>query len=326
METIAKHIETSEFQNIYLLYGEEGYLKNQYRDKLRDAMIDKDDSMNYGYYEGDKIPVIEVLDLGDTMPFFSERRVFVIENSGWFKKSPEDIEKRLEAFPDSTHLIFVENEIDKRSRLYKYAAKNGYVTEMKTPTGSMLVKWVGKQCKAENKKIETETCKFLVAHMGSDMMQLQNELNKLFAYCHDKEVIALEDVQEVCISQAVEKVFKMIDAMADKNQKQALALYHDLLALREPPMRVLFNITNHFKSMLELSIIPEDKGYHSKELASLCGIMEFSVKKNRAQANNFTKEELERMVNMCLDTNQYIRQGRVSDIVGVELLIVEFSK
>lgn len=325
METINKNIANDEYKNVYLLFGEEGYLKKQYRDKLRDALSDKEDTMNYHYFEGNKTNALEVVDLGNTMPFFAERRVIVIENSGWLKKAPEGIEKKLEEFPDTTYVIFVENDVDKRNRLYKWIVKTGYASEMKTPTGSMLVKWVDKQCRNREKTMEKETAKYLVTHMGSDMLMLHNELEKLFAYCADRPDITLEDVQMVCVSQAVDKLYKMIDAIGEKKQDTALLLYHDLLVLREPAMRILFNLTNHFKSLMELSAMP-DKGYQYKELASLCGIPEFNVKKNKNQASRYTYEELRSMVELCQQTDQNIKTGRVQDIVGVELLIVEFSK
>lgn len=324
MEVINKQIANAEFQKVYLLFGEEGYLKKQYRDKLRDALIGQDDTMNYHYFEGNKTNAVEICELGETLPFFSERRVIIIENSGWLKKIPEDLDKKMEAFPDTTYVIFVENEVDKRNRLYKWIAKNGYATEMKTPAGSMLVKWVEKQCKAEGKTMEKETIKYLVTHMGSNMLLLKNELDKLFAYCGDRPDITLEDVQAVCISQAVDKLYKMIDAIGEKNQRTALDLYHDLLVLREPAMRILFNLTSYFKSLMELSIMP-DKGYPYKEVASLCGIPEFSVKKNKQQASQYTYEELRNMVELCQMTDQNIKTGKVQDVVGVELLIVEFS-
>ena len=36
----------------YLLYGPEVYLRKQYRDKLKTALIGDDDTMNYNYFEG----------------------------------------------------------------------------------------------------------------------------------------------------------------------------------------------------------------------------------------------------------------------------------
>ena len=66
--------------------------------------------------------------------------------------------------------------------------------------------------------------------------------------------------------------------------------------------------------------------YTNKELAGLCGIQEFAVKKSRAQAGNYTYEQLRNMVELCQTTDYSIKTGKVSDVVGVELLIVGFSQ
>ena len=95
MKSLNEDLKTGQFKQIYLLYGEESYLKKQYKDKLTKAMIPEGDTMNYAYYEGKGINVKEVIDLSETMPFFGERRLIVIENSGFFKNaSPELAEYR----------------------------------------------------------------------------------------------------------------------------------------------------------------------------------------------------------------------------------------
>ena len=37
-----------------------------------------------------------------------------------------------------------------------------------------------------------------------------------------------------------------VNAIAEHNQKKALDLYYDLLALKEPPMRIMFLIAKQF--------------------------------------------------------------------------------
>ena len=125
MKKIMQDIKENTFERFYLLYGSEDYLKHQYRDKLVKALVDIEDNMNYSRFEGKKLSVNELLDTGDTLPFFAENRVIVVENSGLFKKTPEGFEKRLENFPDSTHVIFVESEVDGRNKLVNWFKKNG---------------------------------------------------------------------------------------------------------------------------------------------------------------------------------------------------------
>lgn len=325
MKTINQDIEKKEIKQFYLLFGAEDYLKRQYRDKLAEALVDTEDTMNYNYFEGNNFQLQAVLDIGETLPFFTDKRVLVLENSGLFKKAPEEIEKRLEQFPDSTHVIFVEKEVDKRSRLYKWIGKHGYASELNTPDEKMLITWVKGLCRAEGKQIEDSAIFYFVEHMGTDMLLLKNELEKLFCYHYESERITVEDIREVCVSQASDKMFEMLDAIGVHNQDKALLLYHDLLALREPAMRVLYMLTRHFHILMQMSVLMSE-GKDNKGMAAACGIPPFSVKKYAAQAGKYSYERLKNMVEKCQATDQGIKTGMVQDVVGVELLIVEFSR
>lgn len=325
MKTINQDIEKKEIKQFYLLFGAEDYLKRQYRDKLAEALVDTEDTMNYNYFEGNNFQLQAVLDIGETLPFFTDKRVLVLENSGLFKKAPEEIEKRLEQFPDSTHVIFVEKEVDKRSRLYKWIGKQGYASELNTPDEKMLITWVKGLCRAEGKQIEDSAIFYFVEHMGTDMLLLKNELEKLFCYRYESERITVEDIREVCVSQASDKMFEMLDAIGVHNQDKALLLYHDLLALREPAMRVLYMLTRHFHILMQMSVLMSE-GKDNKGMAAACGIPPFSVKKYAAQAGKYSYERLKNMVEKCQATDQGIKTGMVQDVVGVELLIVEFSR
>ena len=75
--------------------------------------------MNYAYYEGKGVEIREVIDLAETLPFFAERRLIVFENTGLFKSSGADLAEYIKTMPETTYFIFVEEEVDKRSKLYK---------------------------------------------------------------------------------------------------------------------------------------------------------------------------------------------------------------
>ena len=69
MKSLNEDLKTGQFKQIYLLYGEESYLKRQYRERLVRAMIPEGDTMNYAVYEGKNIDIKEVIDLAETLPF-----------------------------------------------------------------------------------------------------------------------------------------------------------------------------------------------------------------------------------------------------------------
>lgn len=85
MKSLNEDIKNGQWKPVYLLYGEEAYLKKQYKDRMTKAILPDGDTVNYAYYEGKGINPGELIDLAETMPFFAERRLIVVENSGFFK-------------------------------------------------------------------------------------------------------------------------------------------------------------------------------------------------------------------------------------------------
>lgn len=107
MKSLQEDIKTGNFKQIYLLFGEEAYLRQQYKEKLVKALNPNEDTMNFSRYEGKGIEVKEIIDLCETMPFFADRRVILIENSGFFKNKCEDLAEYLKELPDYAVLLFV---------------------------------------------------------------------------------------------------------------------------------------------------------------------------------------------------------------------------
>lgn len=123
MKTIDNDIKTGQFKQIYLLYGEEQYLIRQYRDKLKHALAADDDTMNFSAFSGSDINQKEIIDLAETLPFFADRRLILIEDSGLFKKSAEELADYMSSIPETTYFVFAEKEIDKKTKMYKQVKK-----------------------------------------------------------------------------------------------------------------------------------------------------------------------------------------------------------
>lgn len=324
MKVLNEDIKKQQFKNVYLLYGEEMYLCHQYRDRLQKALCPEDDGMNVTRFSGKGIPIPEVAELAETLPFFADRRVIVIENSGWFKNGSDGFEDRLKTFPDTTYLIFVEQEVDKRGRLYKTVKDLGYAAEMKLPKDKELLSWITIQCRQEGKQITESAANLLLEQAGSSMNLLQMELEKLFSYAIDRDVITQEDVQEVGSAQAESQIFDMLDAIGNQNREKALKLYHDLLEAREPAMRILYLLTRQINILLQVSEMVR-LGMDNSSIAGKAGIPPFTVGKYKSQIGHFSYTQLLQMLESCQSTDAGIKRGLYQDIVGVELLIVAFS-
>ena len=109
MKNIQADIKSGNFKQVYLLYGEEAYLKQQYKKNLVKALNPDGDTMNFNHYEGKGIDVKQLIDLCETMPFFAERRVVLLEDTGFFKNKCEELADYMKELPDYLYLVFCRN-------------------------------------------------------------------------------------------------------------------------------------------------------------------------------------------------------------------------
>ena len=323
MEKINADIKANEFKPVYLLYGDEPYLKKQYEDKLIKAVV-SDDTMNYSFFDKESVSVKEIMSIGDTLPFFAEKRLIVVENSGFFKSSNDELAIYIKNMPDYLIIIFVEEQIDKRNKLYKSVSETGYVSEMNAQPVSVLTKWIKGLFNAENKEITGEAVTCLLDRTGASMNLIKQEIEKLVTYVDNRPVIEKHDVEAVCSTQTVSRIFEMISAIGEKNQQKALKLYYDLLTLKEKPMSILFLIVRQFNGILQVAQ-GLSQGKNNSSLAKEIGIQPFLVGKYGSCARKFTPEILYSALKDCAQVEEDVKSGKLIDRIAVEMIIIKYS-
>lgn len=280
--------------------------------------------MNFSAFEGEDINQNEIIDLAETLPFFADRRLILIEGSGLFKKSAEELADYMSSVPETTYFIFVEKEVDKKTKMYKSVSKLGSAVEFKRQTDETLARWVNGRIRKNGKNITGDAYGLFIRKTGSDMENIDRELEKLLCYTLDKEYIDVSDVEVITTEQTENKIFDMIDAVAAHQQKRALDLYYDLLALKEAPMRILYLISTQFQRLLVVKTM-SNQGFGNRDIASKAGCPDWAVKKYQSQCRSFTMDQLKKAIADGVEYETAVKTGRMNDQMAVELFIVEYS-
>ena len=324
MQTINEDIKNGTFRRVYLLYGDEDYLKLQYKNKLLRALVTEGDTMNFSRFEGKEAQVPALIDLAETMPFFAEHRVILVEDSGFFKNAAPQLAEYLPDMPETTCMFFIEKEVDKRSKTYKSLKDIGRMVEFKTPDEKMLTRWVLTVLQKNGKKLTQPTMKLFLEKAGNSMGNIDRELEKLICYVGDREIIQMDDVEEICTGQTENRIFDMIHMMAEKRQKEALELYYDLLALKEPPMRILFLLVRQFNILLQVKTMVA-AGMEQNQIADRAGLRSFTIRRYRSEAGHFSVQKLKEALRDCARAEEDVKTGRLDDRLSVELILVKYS-
>ena len=325
MQQLIQDLKNQSYKQMYLLYGEEDYLRKQYRDKLKEALVSPDDTMNYHYFEGKDINVGEIIDLAETLPFFADRRVIILENSGLCKSGGDALAEYLKQPAESVVIILVETQTDKRSRLFKVIKEQGRASEFVVQNEQTLKRWIASLAKQDGKKISEATAEYFLEKTGTDMANIRTEWEKLVCYAMNKEIIEMADIEAVCTQRVSNRIFDMVAAIAEKRQKEALDMYHDLLTLKEPPMGILALIARQFNLMLQVKEL-QQKGMSGRQIADKVGLAPFIVQKYERQASRFKMRELKEALSACVEADEAVKSGRLNDVLSIELLIIERSR
>ena len=186
------------------------------------------------------------------------------------------------------------------------------------------MRWAAGILGREGRKITTRDMEFFLTKTGTDMGNIRNELEKLITFTMGRDVVTAEDIEEICTTRTENKIFEMVRAVTEKNQRKALDLYNDLLTLREPPMRILFLLSKQFRQMT-LAKKMSGEGAAQSEIASRLGVPSFAVRNLLTCARAYSTEELEQAEVDFVDSEEAVKTGRLQDVLSVELLIVKYS-
>ncbi|MBR5376599.1 MAG: DNA polymerase III subunit delta [Lachnospiraceae bacterium] len=325
MADVSTDIKSGQYKSVYLIHGDERYLRENYSKKLLKALVAPGDNLNFASFEGDGTDINEVISLAQTLPFMAEKRVVFVKDSGFFHKSCEELDAYLSAPSEDTVLIFDEEKVDKRSRNYKA------VTKLKGDVNAVPLKdkdlkqWVAALfLRKYEKKVRESTIELLISRVGTDMSVLSSEIGKIAGYSGDREVITDEDVTTMTKRNPSGSVFEMIEAMTLKKQSSAVSVYYEMLEAKENPYGILSLIERQFRIIYIVKEMTEKKASR-EETAMAAGIRDFLVQKYQKQAAKYSKTKIRQIINECVAADADSKSGKISDTLAVELLIIKFS-
>ncbi len=321
MNRIEEDISKQEYSRFYLLCGDEDYLKQFYRNKLKNALIREDDAINLNIWHDADFDLRQFEEQALTMPFFSDRRLIIVEDCGLFKKGGADLAAFLPSVPVETVIMFVEHETDAREKLYKTVKDLGVIVSCDRLKEAQLRSWIGRRLAKRGRRVQNAAVDLLLDRVGEDMQSLENEMEKLVAYTEGRDAVLLEDVQALTPVRSEVRIFELIDAIADRNQDKALRLYHDILEQKESALKILIMMGRQFDRILQVKEL-RDQSYDQATIAERLKLQGFVVRKTLNQASRFTPGQLKRAIARCVAADENIKTGRMKDVLAAEMAII----
>lgn len=331
MEKIREQEKSNNFDHVYLLYGTEQEVVKIYRNKILKGLMGTDSieelkqDMNFSIFVGTPLDTDAVVSIATSYPFMGDKRVVLLENTKVFSKEAKAIAECVSALPETTYMIFIEQSVTDKKGLYSIIKEKGHIVEINEQQAGFIENWLVRRFSAAGKRISRNAIEELMTRVGLDMMSLKNEADKLIAYKGDEQDVMVEDVRALVAEDPKEQVFKMVDAMSNKNISLALKYYYDMLELKVSPQNIIRLIERQMRILYQVKEMRQ-KGFAAQAIAD--SVKEVNIKfvnKYVSQAGKFTMKEIMDCLKDCVDLNLDSRTGALTDRMAVELIIVKYS-
>ena len=317
-------IEKGTYDRVYLIYGDEPYLVRHYMNRLKKAIIPEEESMNYAYFDSMPEDVRRITDFADTMPFFGDRRLVILDKANAFKKD-NGLADYIPNIPETSTIVIVEDEVDKRSRLYKAVSKVGTVMELKRLGLDDLKLFVGQRFKKAGKGITERDFNYFIENVGDDLYTIANEADKCIAYAGDGKGIDRKVIDAVCSLQVENKIFDLVDAILRADGSTVFKLYSDLVTLRENSFGIMAVIRKNYNRLLLIKELQE-KGCSLSEIAAKTKTADWLVKKQAAKVKNYDSRRLKDSIQLMMNTEYDIKIGNIGEQMGLEIMLANLLK
>lgn len=298
----SQFINTEQKQNLYIFCGD-GFLINKCLTKLKIDLKIFDD-LQISYFDTDNFSCKNLILSCEQVSFFGEKRVVVLKN---LEKINETDKKELQNYIKNLNPLCVLCLIDSYNNgIFDYLKIEK--VELKSLSETQLHSFVFDKLKAKNKQIDEGAYSILARACNNDMTKLEIEIDKLCAYCLDKNKIEESDIKKLVIANEEIIIYELTTALGQKNAQESLSILFKLMGSPDDNAKLFSLMSTTFQRMFFALLSKES----DLQLATKMGIKEYAVKKLRQQTKNFTQRKLKKIVEEICETEYNIKSGKMT--------------
>lgn len=330
-KSLKAHIKSGDFLPLYLVYGDEDYLKKTYVDMIASKNVEPSfEAFNLEKFDGKGLELEMLFQAATVMPMMSDKRCLIVEDFKLEGISEENF-RMMESFfadlPESSIIIFHQKKADfsaaKAKNVITLFNKFGGVCVLNKRTGNDLIKPLISSASKQKCVLSPEMARYLVALAGDDFNMLINEVNKVCSFAGEGE-ITKSHIDAVAVKTDDAKIYALTKALMNKNFDEAYKTLHSLIRQKTEPEYILGVIISSYVDIYRAKV--SLAGGHKAD--ALAG--DFSYK-NRAFALANAGRDSSRIdisvIRRCLEelgkADRQLKSGSSMPVLVLEQLMVK---
>ena len=326
-EDLRNQLKRGEIFPVYLLFGAEKYLrdlaaKTIAEKVLRDAPLREFNESEFSLNDAD---LQHALAAAEQLPMISSRRVVRVRDIHKLKEADEDALANYLARPvESSVVIFIADDLDKRRRFAKNLLENSVAAEFKILSDQELLIWAKAKLKELGTQIDEPALRQLIALVGNNVLRLTNEIEKLATAALPDSIITFELVESLVPNSRELSNFELGDYLLAKNRPRALQTLRKILDDGAEPLMLLGLISYNFRRLF-LAKELMNQGVNRTEVARTMKLPFSKQEEFLATARRADSENLTWILRRLAETDLAIKTSKATPRLQIEMLVAELT-
>ena len=310
----------------YVLYVEEQYLLQESLSRIVKTHLSDVNDLNRIIYDADPTDMEVILEDAMTIPFFSDCKVILVYHANFLTASNERaidttaLERYLDQPMETTVLILIGDfeKLDARKKIVKKIQKTCKVLQYRQLDEQGKRSYVQDQVKKRKLLLEPSAMQTLLNRLPLDIRTIQTEMEKLELY---GGVICCDTVEKLVTRPLEEDVFQLVNAVVDKNVKQAFHTWQDLCVLNKDAIYLIALLASQFRFLYEVkALMLQGKGKDAikDELKAHPYRVQLTMKSAQRLEIGYLMKILEQLATL----DQDLKAGRLDKKLGCEMFLL----
>ena len=348
IDEIKDQLKTGRFKGIYVIYGEEDYLKEFYCNRMISKVVPKDfESFNFQKFDAYNFDLPHIIAAIDNMPLMSDYKCILLKDVDLSSIAAADWKELLSKFktlPAESIVIFHFNAVkldvkknDRAKALIALAQKNGVAAEIGRMSQGDLERALGKIIVKNGCSISDNSLNYFLETCGHDMNSLINECEKLCAYAKNvpaekqnpnscKGEILKEYIDDLTIKPITSSIYDLAKAIVNGNSEKGMQLLDELFYQNLEPVVILSALSGAFCDLYRAKAATQ-QGAMQKDIETDFNYRgtEFRIRNAIRDSRNIDMAFLKRSLDLLLEADEKLKSSRTDNRIILELLLTQMA-
>lgn len=312
-EDIKSELIKKEYKKVYVLYGDDEYLKESVYTALKNGITkNAANGIEESRYD-ENSRITDIINEICTYSFTGNAKIIKCKNTGFFNSNEfnEDLKRLIDQDIIEAYVIFIEKNVDKKLISFKAYDKATFTYDISKGNQDDVFTFVKNRFIKEKKEISYDDINLFIQYSGLNLSFISMNMDKILLYMGDDKVVKSDTIKALCNGITDVKAYELFNYLCNKDLTSALDVYNDLVMLKYALPFFLAVLYNGFFELYEAkkSNLSVSNDYRSRK------IME--------NTKRFSKKDLKNIISTLCEMDHDFKSGKIDQDSS---MVIMFSK